>query len=207
MSSVLHLLAMLQKSKFPYNDVLMSEIASQITSVPTVCSTIYSGADQRQHQRSASLAFVQGIHRWPVNSPHKRPVTRKKFPFDDVIRWWFACREIRKSSHAVVNKTISRGRSYFHHVHGVITINSSENICILMPKIRKMANPRHPIAPWFVGVSYNRHLHLYDVPVRSFFLFCFCFYLSMLFLWSIIWYWVYYGAWGQWRPRRTLHIY
>ena len=37
------------------------------------------------HQSSASLAFVRGIHRWPVNSPHKLPVTRKMFPFDDVI--------------------------------------------------------------------------------------------------------------------------
>ena len=26
-----------------------------------------------------------GIHRWPVNSSHKRPVTRKMLPFDDVI--------------------------------------------------------------------------------------------------------------------------
>ena len=34
---------------------------------------------------SASLAFVRGIHRWPVNSPHKGPVTRKMFPFDDVM--------------------------------------------------------------------------------------------------------------------------
>ena len=32
-----------------------------------------------------SLAFVRGIHRWPVNSPHKWPVTRNIFPFDDVI--------------------------------------------------------------------------------------------------------------------------
>ena len=32
-----------------------------------------------------SLAFVWGIHRWPANSPHKGPVTRKMFPFDDVI--------------------------------------------------------------------------------------------------------------------------
>ena len=32
-----------------------------------------------------SLAFVQGIHRWPVNSPQKGPVTREMFPFDDVI--------------------------------------------------------------------------------------------------------------------------
>ena len=43
------------------------------------------GADQRKHQSSASLAFGQGIHRWPANSPHKRLVTRKMFPFDDVI--------------------------------------------------------------------------------------------------------------------------
>ena len=38
-----------------------------------------------KYQSSASLTFVRGIHRWPVNSPHKRPVTRKMFPFDDVI--------------------------------------------------------------------------------------------------------------------------
>ena len=48
-------------------------------------TTVYSDADQRKHQSSASLAFVRGIHRWPVNSPHKWPVTRKMFPFDDVI--------------------------------------------------------------------------------------------------------------------------
>ena len=42
-------------------------------------------ADQRKHQSSASLAFVRWIHRGPVNSPHKWPVTRKMFPFYDVI--------------------------------------------------------------------------------------------------------------------------
>ena len=68
-----------------YNDVIMSTIASQITSLTTVYSTVYSGIDQRKHQSSASLAFVRGIHRGPVNSPHKGPVTRKMFPFDDVI--------------------------------------------------------------------------------------------------------------------------
>ena len=45
----------------------------------------FSDADQRKHQSSASLAFVWGIHRGSVNSPHKWPVTRKMFPFDDVI--------------------------------------------------------------------------------------------------------------------------
>ena len=68
-----------------YNDVIMNVMASQITSVAIVCSTVYSGADQRKHQSSGSLAFVRGIQRSPVNSPHKGPVTRKLFPFDDVI--------------------------------------------------------------------------------------------------------------------------
>ena len=62
----------------------MGTIASQITSLTIVYSTIYSTVDQRKHQRSASLAFVQGIHQGSVNSPHKWPVTRKMFPFDDV---------------------------------------------------------------------------------------------------------------------------
>ena len=65
-----------------YNDVTMSTMASQITSLSTVYSTVYSGTDQRKHQSSVSLAFVRGIHRWPANSPHKGPVTRKMFPFD-----------------------------------------------------------------------------------------------------------------------------
>ena len=67
------------------DSIIMSTIASQITSLTIVYSVVYSGVDQRKHQISASLAFVRGIHRWPVNSPHKWPVTRKMFPFDDVI--------------------------------------------------------------------------------------------------------------------------
>ena len=63
-----------------YSDVIMSVMVSQITSL-----TIYSGTDQRKQQSSTSLAFVWGIHRSPVNSPHKWPVTWKMFPFDDVI--------------------------------------------------------------------------------------------------------------------------
>ena len=64
----------------------MSTMASQITSITIVYSTVYSGADQtKKHQSLASLAFVWGIHRWPMNSPRKRPVMRKMFPFDDVI--------------------------------------------------------------------------------------------------------------------------
>ena len=68
-----------------YCDVIMDAVASQITSLTIVYSTVYSDGDQRKHQRSAPLAFVRGIHRWPMNSPHKCPVSRKMFPFDDVI--------------------------------------------------------------------------------------------------------------------------
>ena len=89
-----------------YTDVIMGAMAYQITSLTIVYSTVYSGAGQRKHQSSASLASVRGIHRRPVNSPHKGPVTRKMFPFNDVImkdlrgtkpqlhegcRWWFKC--------------------------------------------------------------------------------------------------------------------
>ena len=83
------------KSSFHYNGVIMGAMASQITGV-SIYSTDCSDADQRKHQSSASLAFVRGIHRWSVNSPHKEPVTRKMLPFDDVIMsltemvltWW-----------------------------------------------------------------------------------------------------------------------
>ena len=75
-------------------DVIMSTMASQTTDVLVVCSTVCSDTDQRKEQSSASLTFVRRIHRWPVNSPHKGPVTRKMFPFDDIIMkyygkdWW-----------------------------------------------------------------------------------------------------------------------
>ena len=62
----------------------MIPMASQITCVSIVCSNVYSG-DQRKHQSSVSLAFVRGIQRSSVDSPHKGPVTLKMFPFDDVI--------------------------------------------------------------------------------------------------------------------------
>ena len=94
-----------------YNDAIMGTISSQITSLTIVYSTVYSDVDQRKHQSSASLAFVWGIHRRPVNSPHKWPVTRKMFPFDDVImityvafpltgpRCWYATKWQCKSMH------------------------------------------------------------------------------------------------------------
>ena len=80
----------------------MSTIASQITSLTIVYSIVYLRADERKHQSSAILAFVRGIHRRPVNSPHKGPVTRKMFPIDDVImRNTYIVRRTH-SSHCIV---------------------------------------------------------------------------------------------------------
>ena len=84
-----------------YNDAIMGAIASQITSLTIVYSTFYSGADQRKHQSSASLAFVRGIHRTPGYSPHKGPVTRKMFPFDDVIMPQVICSQYHFDDAAV----------------------------------------------------------------------------------------------------------
>ena len=84
-TGILLLIHALASTMVNYSNIIMGAMASQITSLAIVYSTAYWGANQRKHQNSASLAFVQGIHRWPVNSPHKWPVTREVFPFDDVI--------------------------------------------------------------------------------------------------------------------------
>ena len=76
-------------------DVIMSATVCQTTWVSIVYSTVCSGVDQRKHQGSASLAFVRGIHRWPMNSPHKGPVTLKMLPFNvNAMRFHakFCCR-------------------------------------------------------------------------------------------------------------------
>ena len=77
----------------------MGTMASQISSLANVYSTVHSGVDQRKHQSPASLVFVWGIYQWLVNSSHKWPVTRKMFPFDNVMMqsinmWW--CSKIRE---------------------------------------------------------------------------------------------------------------
>ena len=66
-----------------YSDAIMSTM--EITSVSIVCSCIRSGSDQRKFRRSTSLAFVRGIHWWPLVSLHKGALARIMFPFDDVI--------------------------------------------------------------------------------------------------------------------------
>ena len=77
----------------------MSAMTSQITGVSIVYSTVCSGADERKYQSSVSLAFVGGIHQWPVNSPQKGKITLKMFPFDDVIMLYSVHSHLCKSTH------------------------------------------------------------------------------------------------------------
>ena len=85
----------------------------------------------------ASLAFVRGIHRPPVNFPHKAPVTRKIFPFGDVIMEM--CRN-RHSQFRFHSAPLSYDREYVFcrycdsliiHVHPVYIckISSNERLC------------------------------------------------------------------------------
>ena len=128
-----------------YNDVIMSAMASQITSLTIVYSTVYSDADQRKHQSSASRAFVRRIHRWPVKTSHKLPVTRKMLPFDEVIMnllclFSFATRRARASaSHCVdlilpkYSGFINRACPWFEltlrNIHAWFKTNIFDNQC------------------------------------------------------------------------------
>ena len=94
-----------------YSDVIMSAIASQTTGVSIVDSTVCLGVDQRKHQSSASLAFVRGIHQWPLDSPQKGPVARKMLPFDDVTM------HPRFSRCQRLNAPPSKGLPYIPRVH------------------------------------------------------------------------------------------
>ena len=111
-----------------YSDVIMRAMASQITGVSIVFSTVCSDADQRNHQSSAPLAFVRGIHRWSVNSPHKWPVTRKMFPLDDAIVWfqvlaaWVTDHHIHRRHWRVGNHPLTKIlRLYLHCYEDNIT--------------------------------------------------------------------------------------
>ena len=101
-----HDIMSLKKPSYHYTDVIMSAIVSQITSLTIVYPIVYSDAVQRKHHSSASLAFVWGIHRGPVNSPHKWPVMRKMFPLDDVI---------------IINQVSARWCEFVTCVHGTNT--------------------------------------------------------------------------------------
>ena len=101
---------------YHYSVVIMSATVSQITDVSRVYPTDCSDADQRKHQSSTSLTFVRGIRRWPLNSSHKGPVTRKMIPFDDVIMMHFIVFLINSVQFPVTMPTLKRSDSYTYTV-------------------------------------------------------------------------------------------
>ena len=91
------------------SDVIMGTVATQITSQPAsrLFSQPFIQAQIKENTKvPRNWPFVRGIHRWPVNSPHKGPVTRKLFPFDDVIMGTFSKREMHLSSPLVYSRYI-----------------------------------------------------------------------------------------------------
>ena len=64
---------------YHYNYVIMSAMASQITSLTIVYSTFFQGANRRKHQGSASLAFERGIYGWPL---------KRAGNAENVSIWW-----------------------------------------------------------------------------------------------------------------------
>ena len=126
----------------------MSTMASQITSLTIVYSTVYSGAGQRKHQSFASLAFVRGIHRWPVNFPHKGPVAWKMFPFDDVIM-------IQIKSHESVN------------IFGPSTRSGYQSAGLLIQKINNTKWMIDWLARWHIFPIIWHHLDLFSWASKS----------------------------------------
>ena len=155
-----------------YNDVAMSLMVSQITSLTIVYSAVNSGADQIKHQSSASLAFVLGIPRWPANSPHKGSITRKMFPFDDVI--------MKNVGHFV---QASICQMCFHHpwdttllpYHGAeVYIHTSIHIHHI--KWHPIHHKTHPFLTWWdlnkhitviTSVCWHNEDSYYDIPFYS----------------------------------------
>ena len=87
----------------------------------------FNQADKKKHQSSASLAFLRGIHRWPVNLPHKGPVTRKMFPFGDVIMTETVTFHFQKAGVRTIRLTLSRGRPYIAWVENNVTRRATTN--------------------------------------------------------------------------------
>ena len=93
-------------------------------------------ADQRKYQITASLAYVRGIHQGPVNFPHKWPVTRKMFPFDDVImtvvvRVWMSNHILQKQSLPTCADFHKNQMSQFNRwkAHRVVNVKTIKPAC------------------------------------------------------------------------------
>ena len=136
----------------------MSAMASQITSLTTVHSTGYSGVDQRIHQSSASLALVRGIHWWSVNSPHKGPITRKMFPFNDVIM--HLLQQNSASTNACLPLWDNPGHR-FSHYYAQFELEMFRGIFVVMADNHIFDHP------YIVHEVINRHFSVHNISISS----------------------------------------
>ena len=146
-----------------HSDVIMGAIASQITSLAVVYWTVYPGADQRKHQNSTSLAFVRGIHRWPVNYPHKGSVTWKMFPFDDDI---MIDRDMTALLWMVTLHFVAFGYSIHPHISYEVCVCSLANWTSVGPPCTSSVL-RNYILCTKINVSINHSIH-WAIKVWSF---------------------------------------
>ena len=116
-------------------DVIIGAVASQITSLTIVYSTVYSDADQRIHQSSASLSLLRGIHRRPVNSPHKWPVMWKMFPFDDVIMFTGSRRRCWSKKNRLSTSISSHTQAYDEYLDRNSWLHNRNNTYCIIEKI------------------------------------------------------------------------
>ena len=98
-------------------------------------------ADQRKHQSSASLAFVRGIHRSPVNSPHKGPVTWKMCPFDDII---MECTDGCRVQPSLRLQAISRSSSWLSHLSNIQCLKNTHSFIYQFPLFFRYQCDQHP---------------------------------------------------------------
>ena len=152
-----------------YNDVIMSMMASQITSLTIVYSNVYSGTEEWKHQSSASLAFVWGIHRWPANSLPKRPVMRKMFPFNDFIMVLSKVHVDDVTYHPISFMVVPRALGQWQDCLDISRVNlkdmgkvkssgaKSQSNKVLTVCICGMLNPSRPFA---YGLPWHRTFHI-----------------------------------------------
>ena len=126
----------------------MNTIASQITSLTIVYSTLYSGADQRKHKKFCVTGLCAGDSPGPVNSPHKWPVTRKMFPFHDVIM----CRPNRRNIH--IKRIIQFTTSQWQNRHVAVKAMKQR----LLPPVHTLA---------IMGYDWNHEYHQTNMHVLN----------------------------------------
>ena len=145
----------------------MSAMYSQITGVLIIYLAVCSGADQRKHQSSASLAFVRGSHRWMLNSPCKGPVTRKMFPLM-TLSYVLVVFDIHYGSHQEVKrKSASMTSLTVINDNLFCCLTKQVNLQLSRMKATKISAKYYDIYLCFVYASINKKTHVYIMMVSG----------------------------------------